>query len=115
MSPRKASSILLAGVLLFAAEPRRDPKSVEIAGAMHQAMGGQDAWNAAHFVRFDFKVHIGGEMKVDRSHLWDKQTGRYRLDQKNDQKNRVVLMNLADKQGTVFVDGKKLEGPEAAK
>jgi len=30
-------------------------------------------------------------------------------------KNRVVLMNLATKQGAVYVDGKKLEGPEAAK
>ena len=85
--------------------------AVEVATAMHRAMGGMDAWNAAHFVRFDFKVSIGGESKADRSHLWDKQTGRYRLDQKN----RVVLMNLANKQGTVYVDGKKLEGPDAAK
>ena len=109
---------LLAGLFLFAADAR-DPKAVEIAQDIQKAMGGQEAWNAARFVRFDFKVNIGGETKADRSHLWDKQTGRYRLDQKMDQKmdhkNRVVLMNLANKQGTVYVDGKKLEGPEAAK
>ena len=74
-------------------------------------MGGQDAWNAAHCVRFDFKVSIGGETKADRSHLWDKQTGRYRFEEKN----QVVLMNLADKQGTAYLDGKKMEGPGAAK
>jgi len=110
MNLRKVAPSLFAGVLLFAAAAR-DPKAVEIAQAMQQAMGGQDAWNAARFVRFDFKVTIGGETKADRSHLWDKQTGRYRLDQKN----RVVLMNMASKQGTVYVDGKKLEGPAATK
>ena len=108
MSLRKIATSLVAGALLFAADTR-DPKAVEIAHAMQQAMGGLDAWNAARFVRFDFKVTIGGETKADRSHLWDKQTGRYRLDQKN----RVVLMNMASKQGTVYEDGKKLEGPDA--
>src|SRR5207302_7232363 len=110
MRLRFVTSSLLAGLFLFAADTR-DPKAVEIAQALQNAMGGQEAWNAARIVRFDFKVNIGGETKVDRSHLWDKQTGRYRLDQKN----RVVLMNMASKQGTVYVDGKKLEGPVAAK
>jgi hypothetical protein len=106
MSLRKITTGLFATVVLFAAD-FRDPKAVEIAHAMQQAMGGQDAWNAARFIRFDFKVKIGGETKVGRSHLWDKQTGRYRLDQKD----RVVL----NKQGTVYVESKKLEGPTAAK
>jgi len=110
MRLRIVISSLLACLFLFAADAR-DPKAVEIAQDSQKAMGGQEAWNAARFVRFDFKVNIGGETKVDRSHLWDKQTGRYRLDQKT----RVVLMNLANKQGTVYVDGKKLEGPDAAK
>jgi hypothetical protein len=110
MSPRSAT-FLLVGAALFAEGTQQDPKAVEIAQSMMQAMGGQDAWNATHYLRFDFKVSIGGETKADRSHLWDKQTGRYRLDQKN----QVVLMNLADKKGAAYVDGKKLEGPDAAK
>jgi hypothetical protein len=111
MSARKSASLLFAGMLLFGAEAVRDPKAVEIATAMQQAMGGQDAWNAAHVVRFDFKVGAGNETKMSRSHLWDKHTGRYRLEQKN----QVVLMNMATKQGTVYTDGKKLEGADAAK
>jgi hypothetical protein len=107
MTLRRLATALLVTSACFAA----DPKAVEIASAMHQAMGGMDAWNAAHFVRFDFKVNIGGESKADRSHLWDKQTGRYRFEQKN----QVVLMNLADKKGTAYVDGKKVEGPDSAK
>src|SRR5713101_5696662 len=108
---RLIAALLLAALLAFAAGPGRDPKAVEIATAMQQAMGGQDAWNAAHCVRFDFKVSIGGETKADRSHLWDKQTGRYRFEEKN----QVVLMNLADKKGTAYLDGKRMEGPDAAK
>ena len=111
MSFQKVATLLFVSLLSFAAGPVRDPKAVEIANAMQQAMGGQDAWNTAHCVRFDFKVSIGGETKADRSHLWDKQTGRYRFEQKN----QVVLMNLADKQGTAYLDGKKMEGPNAAK
>src|SRR5439155_10863038 len=107
MTFRQLSAVLLVTSACFAA----DPKAVEIATAMQQAMGGMDAWNSAHFVRFDFKVNIGGETKADRSHLWDKQTGRYRFEQKN----QVVLMNLADKKGAAYTDGKKLEGPDAAK
>jgi len=102
---------LLVCATLFAEGTKQDPKAVEIAQSMMQAMGGQDAWNAARYLRFDFKVGIGGETKADRSHLWDKHTGRYRLEDKN----KVVLMNLADKQGTVYVDGKKVEASDAAK
>jgi len=53
---------LLAGLFLFAADAR-DPKAVEIAQDIQKAMGGQEAWNAARFVRFDFKVNIGGETR----------------------------------------------------
>ena len=78
-------------------------------------MGGLDNWNRAHFVRFDFKVNRGGKMVADRSHIWDKMTGRYRLDGKSkDGKPTVTLLNLANQQGTAYVDGKKLEGAAAA-
>src|SRR4029077_5011021 len=110
VNPRFAT-FFLTSAFLFAEGMQQDPKAVEIAQSMMRAMGGQDAWNAIHYLRFDFKVSIGGETKADRSHLWDKQPGRYRLEQKN----KVVLMNLADKQGTVYVDGKKLQGPDAVK
>jgi len=105
------STLIVTASLLPAAEPQRDAKADEIAHAVMNAMGGEKAWYGAHFVRFDFIVDLGSKVVANRSHLWDKMTGRYRLDQKT----RVVLMNLANKQGTVYVDGKKLEGPDAAK
>ena len=111
-SCRQGCFLLTVAVLLAGAN--QDAKSVEIAHAMIQAMGGEAAWNAAHFVRFDFQVAKDGHSLISRSHLWDKRTGRYRLnDQTKDGAPRVTLMNLATRQGDVFVNGKKLEGPAA--
>ena len=46
--------LLAGGTRLNAEGENRDPKAVEVARTMIQAMGGEDAWNAVHFVRFDF-------------------------------------------------------------
>ena len=92
-----------------------DPKAAEIADNMMKAMGGLDAWNKAHFVRYDFTVNIGGKTVVDRSHLWDKMTGRYRLEGKDKEgRETVALFNIGNQQGTAYVAGKKLEGVAAA-
>ncbi|MGH9398615.1 MAG: hypothetical protein ACRD18_17420 [Terriglobia bacterium] len=98
------------------AQDHKDPKAVEIAKTMQDAMGGLDNWQNAHYVRYDFIVAHGPKTLMGRSHLWDKQTGNYRLEQKTkDGKTQVVLFNLGTKQGSVYVDGKKVEGAEAQK
>lgn len=112
---RLAGSLLIVSAGLMAAD-QKDPKAVEIATRMMNAMGGQEAWAKARYVRFDFQLVDSGATKFGRSHLWDKSTGKYRLDSKTKEgKRSVVLMNLADQKGTVFVDGAKLEGDAAAK
>src|SRR5260370_35314630 len=63
---------------LAAVDQKRDPKAEEIAHAMMQAMGGEKAWYAAHFVRFDFNVNMGGKQVDGRWQLWDRRTGGYR-------------------------------------
>ena len=94
----------------------RDPKAVEIATAMMKAMGGEDAWAKAHFVRYDFRVTVDGKTVVDRAHLWDKTTGRYRIDSTlRDGKPTVTIFNVNDQKGTVYAGGKALQGAEAAK
>ncbi len=101
---------------LPAVEPHRDAKAEEIARTMMNAMGGEKAWYAAHFVRFDFIVDLGQKVVENRAHLWDKMTGRYRLDDKTkDGKLRVVLFSVNDQKGEAYVDGKKLDGPAGAK
>ncbi len=98
----------------------RDPKAVEIARTMMQAMGGEEAWNSAHFVRFDFKVKVGGKMEEDNAHLWDRKAGRYRIERMaKSGKREVILFRIADyqrnKQGSAYLGGKKLEGEAARK
>lgn len=110
-------SALFAAVVAapLARAQNQDPKAVEVAHRMMKAMGGADAWNNTHFVRFDFRVGQNGEYRVDRAHLWDKWNGRYRLEQKTKEgKMQVVLFNVNDKKGSVYMDGAKLSDADAA-
>jgi len=50
---------------------------------MMQAMGGEAAWKQARYVCFDFVVKAHGLPTITRAHLWDKQTGRYRFEDKS--------------------------------
>ena len=109
-------AVIIAAMSIMHAADVRDAKAVEIAGRMVQAMGGADAWAKARYLRFDFRMMDKGAAMFERSHLWDKSTGRYRFDAKTKEgKTSVTLMNLADKKGSVFIDGVKLEGDAAAK
>ena len=104
------SAILTAALArLLAAAP--EPQAAQIARGMMQAMGGEAVWKQARYVRFDFTLKLHNQIKFDRAHLWDKQTGRYRLEDKSTTgRFAVVLFNLGDQQGAAYVDGKKLEG-----
>jgi hypothetical protein len=107
-------AILMAAVAqLLTAAP--EPQAAQIARGMMQAMGGEALWKQARYVRFDFTLKLHNQIKFDRAHLWDKQTGRYRLEDKSTTgRFAVVLFNLGDQQGAAYVEGKKLEGPAAA-
>jgi len=110
---KTAICALLALAAAAAAAP--EPKAQEIAESMMHAMGGKEAWSRARVVRFDFIVKIGGHDTISRSYLWEKQTGRCRLeDSAGNGAPAVVLFNLGNQQGTAYVAGKKLEGPSAA-
>lgn len=94
----------------------KDPKAVAIANAMQDAMGGLANWQKAHFIRYDFIVQHDGKTVFSRSHLWNKQTGDYRLEEKTkDGKSEIVLFNINTRQGSAYLDGKKVEGAAAAK
>jgi hypothetical protein len=108
-----SAMVTAAALRVLTAAPETQP--VDIARGMMQAMGGEAAWKRAHFVRFDFVLKIGGQEKFARAHLWDKQTGRYRLEDRSAIGHfGVILFNLRDQQGTAYVNGQKLEGPAAA-
>ena len=88
-----------------------DPKAVAVAERLMQALGGQDAWNATRYLRFDFAVDRGGKTLMRRAHTWDKWDGRYRVEAKDkDGKDVVVTMNLNTRQGSATVGGAPLSG-----
>jgi hypothetical protein len=104
-------AVSLLGARVGMAAP--DPKAMAVADKVVQSLGGQQAWDATHFLRFDFAVEREGKEVVRRSHTWDKYTGRYRLEAKTKEgKPFVVLMNINTKDGHAWLDGKPLEGPE---
>src|SRR5688572_3523051 len=80
--------------------------AADIAGQVMQELGGKEAWDATHFIRFTFAGR--------RTHHWDKWSGRHRLEgQSPEGQKYVVLHDLNTRQGQVWLDGKKAEGDAA--
>lgn len=92
-----------------------DDKAIELSGRMMQAMGGMPAWNDTRYFRFDFVVESEGKETSRHQHLWDKYTGRYRVQGKmRDGRSYCMLyQDINKKTGNAFVDGKLMEFKEA--
>lgn len=79
-----------------------DGQAVAIADATMAAMGGRAAWDASRYLVWRFFGR--------RLHVWDRYTGRTRIEW-NDRKTNtphLALMNVQTREGRVFVDGKEL-------
>ena len=108
--------VLTAGLILALAPviapatsgaEQRDPKAVEIAHQVIEAMGGQAAWDATRYIRFSF---YGA-----RTHHWDRYTGRHRLEGKTEKGDAyVVVHNVNTREGSAYMNGEMLEGEEKA-
>ncbi|NUM81349.1 hypothetical protein HUU42_11130 [bacterium] len=87
-----------------------DSASLAIANQMMEAMGGQKAFNDARYIRFDFVVARRRVPSVRHAHLWDKWTGRYRVEGKmRDGKSYAVLFNDVNKKsGEAYLDSQKV-------
>lgn len=93
-----------------------DAKAQALADRVMQALGGGDAWNKTHYLRFDFAVDRGGKNVTRRSHTWDKWTGRYRLEATTREGEPfVVLLNINTRDGRAWLKGSELSGEEARK
>lgn len=104
-------ALAVATLVALPAAAASDPKALAVAERVSQALGGEAAWNATRYLRFDFAVEVDGQVKMSRAHTWDKWTGRYRLQGKNKEGQAfVVLMNVNTKQGAAWLDGRPAEG-----
>lgn len=103
---RPLPALVVSTLLALPAAAGPDPKALAVAERVSQALGGEAAWNATRYLRFDFAVEAEGQVKLSRAHTWDKWTGRYRLEGRNKEGQAfVVLMNLNTKQGSAWVGG----------
>lgn len=107
---------LAVALSVTATAEQRDPKAVEIAESLMEAMGGQDTLAKARYLHFSFMVVTDGEYRARRHHLWDTWEGRYRYESRPvGGETRFVLFNVNTKQGDAYANGEKLAGEEAAK
>ena len=88
-----------------------DPKAVAVADRVMETLGGEEAWKATRYLRFDFAVDREGKTVMRRAHTWDRRSGRYRVEA-TDEKGRpvVVLMNLHTRQGQAWAGGEPASG-----
>ena len=108
MSRRGAvtGSLLISALALVPLPGSAQPTAQSVADSMQQALGGKKAWDDTRYLHFTFAGR--------RTHWWDKWTGRYRLEGDTKEKQHyVVLENVNTKEGTAYLDGKKLEGDKA--
>ncbi len=104
-------ALAVATLVALPAAAGSDPKALAVAERVSQALGGEAAWKATRYLRFDFAVDVDGQVKTSRAHTWDKWTGRYRLQGKNKEGQAfVVLMNVNTKQGAAWLNGQPAEG-----
>ena len=116
----KSIIILLAiGLIMFSCDPKKtttenqpgegfdisnsDPAAVELADSIMIAMGGQQNWDNTHFISWNFSGH--------RNWVWDKFTGRVRIESLDD--GIIYLANMNDSIGRVQVKGKELTEPDS--
>lgn len=98
-----ATAIIPAGCRWFEPRTPEQQRAHRMAAELVQALGGRDAFEAIRFLRFDFVVYEAQRPLVRRVHIWDRHTGRYRLETRlDDERPLVVVFDLDRRQGRAF-------------
>ena len=82
-----------------------DPKAIALADSVMLAMGGRANWDATRFISWNFFGR--------RSLLWDKHTGRVRIEIPGE--SSIYLTNINTDEGKVMVDGAEYSEPDSLK
>lgn len=84
-----------------------DPEAAALAARVLDAMGGEEAWAQARFLRFGFAGR--------RQHAWDRATGMHRVEgQTQEGESYVAIQDLDSREGEVWLDGERATGERAA-
>ncbi len=86
----------------------------QVFNKISKATGGKSKFNKSRYFQFDFLVKREGKSGIPRKHLWDKQTGDYRLETSDATgRKTVTLFNVSSKAGSVYIDNVLQQGIEA--
>lgn len=80
-----------------------DPAAIELADSIMEAMGGRKNWDATRFISWNFFGR--------RNLVWDKATGRVRIESPND--STIYLVNVQTGEGRVQIKGQELTEPDS--
>ncbi len=84
-----------------------DDRAMAIAKSLDDAIGGQAAWAAVPYIRFDFVAVKDGKEVGRRAHWWDKMHSRDRVEWKDKDGHAVsAIVNLMDRTGKSATNGK---------
>ncbi|MCL5270656.1 MAG: hypothetical protein M1457_08945 [bacterium] len=103
--PRLAVALLALAAALATGCARPTPERAarlqaeQLADRVVKAMGGRRALTHPRFLHFDFVIREKGKEIVRRSHWWDRQTGRCRLESNSGGRPYVVLFNIQTHEG----------------
>ncbi|MBI4531873.1 MAG: hypothetical protein HY709_10200 [Candidatus Latescibacteria bacterium] len=102
----------MPGSPLGAAQPG-DVRALQVADAMMEAMGGERAFHNTRYLRFNFAVEREGRPAVVAEHLWDKHTGRYRVQWAvGNDTTCTVLFTIKSRTGKAYRNGQEIGGAE---
>lgn len=116
----KTALILLAALVLPAAARAEtaasDPKAVEIADRVMEALGGAKSWDAARGLRWSFGVEERDTVRWSRRHAWDKHSGMHRVEGTTRSGAKYCMIHkVGENTGKVWMNGTPLEGDSLAK
>ena len=95
--------------------PAMETRADTVAMRIYEAAGGPAAMTALPYLRFDFGVERDGNHQVAARHLWNRQTGDYRVEWTGGADSTfVALFNVNTQEGDVYLNGDSLAAGENA-
>ena len=95
----------------IAMETRADTVAMQVL----DAYGGQRAWSALRYLRFDFAAGRDTARQVLAHHLWDRMTGDYRVEMpRGGDSTFVVLFNVNTGEGHAYLSGQEVPADTGA-
>lgn len=92
-----------------------ETRADSIAMRAYEAFGGPEAWSALPYLQFDFAIDRGDGRELVAQHLWNRQTGAYRLDWPAGADSAyTVLFNVRSREGQAYLNGTPLDSAQNA-